>query len=302
VPPALLCCAIAVACTGGPPAFTPVERELYDAALERWLGRTVQLQSIHERLRLHGAPICGDDVAPVLGLVVTRARELPEPLRRIGAQRLGESEPPVVIAVVDGLPGAAAGIVAGDRVLRVGRRRTLSTRSIYAPPFTREPTFAVRVGRGERTFDVSVENLPGCAYRAELVDSDGFNAYAADRRIVFLNGMLRLLRDDASIAFVMGHELAHHIALRETGLRSRSSAAEVRADYLGAYLAERAGYRLSAQDFGLVRAAYAAPGRLRDASTTHPPYPERAARFEQTLAEIAGMRQRGEPLLPRVAP
>jgi hypothetical protein len=204
--------------------------------------------------------------------------------------------------VVGGLPAAAADIRVGDRVLRVGKRPTVSTRSVYAPPRTSAPSFAVRLVRGDRTFEVDVENRPGCAYSAELVDSDGFNAYAVDRRIVFLNGMLRLLDGDAAIAFVMGHELAHHIALRATGLRSRSSAAEVRADYLGAYLAELAGYRLAPEDFGLVRAAYTAPGRLRDPASTHPPYPERAVRFEQTLAEIAGKRARGEPLMPRGEP
>jgi hypothetical protein len=297
----LLAVILAAGCTASP-ALDPVERELYTAALERWLEHTVQLQTIHERVRLDGAPVCGDDVSPVLGLVATRTQELPVSLRRIGGERFGESGPPVVIAVVDGLPAAAAGLRVGDRILRVGTRATLSTRSIYAPPRTQSSTLTLSVARADRSFEREVENRPGCAYRAELVDSDGFNAYAAERRIVFLAGMLRLLRDDAAIAFVMGHELAHHIALRETGLRSRSAAAELRADYLGVYLAERAGYRLRPHDFGLARAAYAAPGRLGDAATTHPAYPERALHFEQTLVEIARKRERGETLLPGVDP
>ena len=238
----------------------------------------------------------------MLGLAAARAKELPEALRRVGAQRFGANDAPVVIAVVDGLPAAVAGIRVGDRLLRIGARRTLSTAAIYAPPRTSESSFDVRFARAGRTFERSVENRPGCAYTAQLVDSDGFNAYAAGRRIVVLSGMLRLLKDDAAIAFVVGHELAHHVALRTTGRRSRSSAAEVRADYVGAYLAERAGYRLTSHDFGLVRAAYAAPRRMSDAASTHPPYPERAVRFAQTLVEIARKRASGDPLLPAVEP
>lgn len=300
--PLALAGGLAVGCALRPAAVDPLERDLYAAALDLWLERSAQLQTIHERIRLEGAPICGDDVSPVLGLVVARATELPEPLRRVGEARFGAGAAPVVTAVVDGLPGAAAGVRVGDRVLRVGTRATRSSRAVYAPPSTAAPTLELRVARGARTLELAVENRPGCAYRAELLDSDGFNAYAVDRRIVVLAGMLRLLKDDAAIAFVMGHELAHHIALRTTGQRSRSSAAEMRADYLGVYLAERAEYRLSPRDFGLVRAVYAAPGRLSDPAPSHPPYPERAVRFDRTLAEIARKRASGEPLLPGVEP
>ena len=294
-------CGMAASCAQ-PAPLDPLERELYAKALDRWLERVVQLETIHERMRLAGAPVCADDLSPVLGLVVTRARELPDPLRRIGAERFGADAPPVVVAVVEGLPAAAADIRVGDRVLRVGARQTLSTRSIYAPPTTRAPEFEVRLTRGERTLTARVENRSGCAYRAELLDSDGMNAYAVERRTVLLAGMLRLLRNDSAVAFVMGHELAHHIQPSASGLRAGSRAAEVRADYLGAYLAERAGYRLSADDFAVVRAAYAASGRLGDSAATHPAYPERAVRFAQTRAEIAHKRASGEPLLPSAEP
>ena len=295
-----LLCALLAGCATPPPSLGPLEGTLYENALDLWLERSVQLQSIHERIRVAAAELCGSDVSPALGLVAVRPRELPAPLVRIAARRFGAQGRPLVLGVAPGSAGERAGILPGDRVLRVGLRRVVSTRAIYSPPHTPAPSLAVKVLRDGRTLDLEVANQPGCDYRVELVDSDGLNAYALGKKGMFLAGLLRMLGRDEAIAFVIGHELAHYIAYRATGKRSRDVADEVDADYLGAHLAERAGYHLSLADFERVRAAYAASELGADTPSTHPPTPQRAVRFGQTLAEIERERERGEPLrLPR---
>jgi hypothetical protein len=290
-------CALLAGCATPPPEL--VEDDLYVAALDRWLERTVQLQRIHHRMRTGNAELCGDEVSPALGIVVVRTEELPASLRTVGAQRFGWNTSPTVIAVLPGSAAEAARIEVGDRVLRVGSRRVSSTRSIYAPPRRRAGQITLRIERGEELLSFDVENKLGCDYRAELVDSDDLNAFAVKRKILVLSGLMRILKEDSAIAFVMGHELAHHIAFKTTGRRSRSVADEVRADYLGVYLAERSGYALSLSDFGLARAARASATRRGAIGSTHPPYPERSVYFAQALAEVAGKRARGEVLIPR---
>jgi len=112
-------------------------------------------------------------------------------------------------------------------------------------------------------------------------------------------GLLRLLERDEAIAFVIGHEIAHQIDLGRGKRRSRIPEDEARADYVGAYLAERAGYRLDPEDFGLVQAAHAQPRRLTIEPTSHPSTPARQVLFRDALVEIATKRAQGEALLPQ---
>jgi hypothetical protein len=293
-----LAAALGLACSTAP-RVTGLERELYDSALDRFIERIVRLQTISQRIQLANVEICGDAVAPVLGIVVIRPAELPESLRGIAAQRLGDSAAPTVVGVLPGSAAHASGVRTGDRVVRIARRATTTTRLIYTPPRAHGETIRVRVLRDDESIELTLPVREGCAYPAELVDNDAFNAYATGRKVVVLQGLLRLLHRDAAVAFVLGHEMAHNIQYRAARRRARTAADEEAADYLGAYLAERAGYRLSLEDFGLVRAAYAFRMPAESPFETHPAAPARLVSFERTLTEIASLRERGETLLPR---
>jgi len=276
-------------------------RLLYTAALDRWLARSIALHRVNQRIRLAGAELCGPYVSPVLGLVATRARELPESLQRIGRERFGSGAAPQVIAVLEGLPAQEAGIEPGDRVLRIGPREAFHSRVVHVPARSTAQTIQVHVARGDRTLKLSVRNRPGCAYGAELTDAGGFNAYAVRGKVVFFGGLMRLLQSEAAIAFVMGHEIAHHILTSGRWSKRQDITAESRADYIGAYLAERAGYSLSVEDFGLARRAHADPQSLVSRARTHPSSPARTIAFRATLEEIARKRALGQALLPEEA-
>jgi Zn-dependent protease with chaperone function len=111
------------------------------------------------------------------------------------------------------------------------------------------------------------------------------------------SGLVRVL-DDARLAFVIGHEMGHGI-LGRGGHRSRSAPeAEAQADYLGAYLAARAGYELPEGDMWerLQRDLVTLDDRERGQS--HPATYERTIALRETVAEIRAKMAAGTPLTP----
>ncbi len=284
-----------------PSAPTDEELALYEKGLDRWLERTAQLQTISQRIRVAGKDLCGAEISPVLGVVLIRVPELPRSLREAGKRRFGPEDSVRVIGVLEGFPAQRAGLRAGDEILGVDGNRVVSTPHVYGGDATAAPKLALRIVRGGETTEVSVENRLGCSYAAQLVDSEEINAYADGTRVVFFNGLLRAFVRDEPIALVMGHEIGHNIQTNTTGQRSGGVVGEARADYIGAYLAERAGYRLTRGDFGLAEIEFASPRRLVAKATTHPTGPARVLAFQRTLAEIASKRESGEALMPNVA-
>ena len=72
------------------------------------------------------------------------------------------------------------------------------------------------------------------------------------------------------------------------------------ADYVGLYLAARAGYEIrTAVDFWR-RMAVEPPGSIGESMlSSHPSSPERSAGLEQAVREIEAKRRAGQPLVPR---
>lgn len=162
------------------------------------------------------------------------------------------------------------------------------------------------------------------AWRFGVIDSDAVNAYATPGGYVFITvGLLRKLGNEAELAGVLGHEIAHVVrghylsALKKGGFtqmaggivkaRTNNSAIssamvnavrnlyakgldqsdEFDADRQGMLYAARAGYR--AAGLPTVLQMYAASGSGSDANyqmllSTHPAPAERAARLEPLLA------------------
>lgn len=175
---------------------------------------------------------------------------------------------------------------------------------------------------GEQELDLY--SVPACKYPVVLVQSNLVNAFADGTKIVITTGMLDFTTNDAELAVVIGHEIAHNALGHADDIRlrtildalftthSRESAQltaptafsyskefESEADYVGVYIASRAGYDLSRMEQFWTRIARQRPaGNASAYATTHPSYPERVLAFESTLREIAQLRQRGEDLSP----
>jgi predicted Zn-dependent protease len=177
----------------------------------------------------------------------------------------------------------------------------------------------------------------GCSIPVELVTTPVPNAFTDDTKIVVQSGFLRLTPNDADLAIIIGHELAHtnlgHIRkqqqnallgqvggavidgglllggiytgwtfskhLEKAGASAYSVDFEREADYVGAYYAARAGYDVSGTE-NLWRAmALESPASIRLA-TTHPTTPARYLFMRKTVAEIADKQRRQLPLVPEL--
>ena len=126
--------------------------------------------------------------------------------------------------------------------------------------------------------------LEGYAWEYKLVDSKELNAWCMPGgKIVFYSGILAVTKDDAGMATVMGHEVAH--ALANHG-QQRMSAGLVQ--QLGAGVAQVAVGGQSAETQGLVMQAYGIGTQLGGMLPFSRSHESEADEIGLTLMAIAG--------------
>jgi hypothetical protein len=161
-----------------------------------------------------------------------------------------------------------------------------------------------------------------------VTNENAVSAAAAPNTVTVSIGMLRFLRGDDDLAFILAHEMSHNIieqaSWREADdpfgrplkiglVAARTDYASVRerfpepdrgrdveaaADYLGIYLAARAGFIMDKA--GLLMRSLSAldPQSAPVADETHPPIVRRYLAIEQAIREIAAKQTAGLPLIP----
>lgn len=173
-----------------------------------------------------------------------------------------------------------------------------------------------------------------CYYYFDTTRDNEINAYADGKNIVVTRGMLRFLEDDSELAIIMGHEMAHnmmgHIEAQKenamagamlgaviagmagqpantrggwqdtgtaVGVLSYSQDFEAEADYVGLYIAARAGYNIRQAPDLWRRMSLEDPDGVYN-SFTHPANPERAVSLRKAIGEIDYKKQHRLPLVP----
>jgi beta-barrel assembly-enhancing protease len=277
---------------------------LRELALDRYLATDVRLQLVSQRLRAAGAPLCEGELNPVLGLALVGTRDVPPP-HRVAAERRYPDARLRVVAVFDGMPAARAGVKPGDVIESIGGQKVGNFFRAYRASGGDAAQVEVALERDGRPMTVQLEKLPGCAYPAALFLTDQVNAFAATNLgyTVYTSALVRELREDTSLALVVGHEMAHNIINRLDGARPSSSRDhEARADYIGAYLAAAAGFPLSVSDTALFDVlTRGSPNEIGQGKRgSHPMSSARTLALKQTVAEIAAKQERGAAIRPEV--
>lgn len=299
--------------------------------------RQVRLFDVAARVRIDGAELCGDDVAPLAGMVIGRLADYPSELFLAAVSVFGEETRPVVRHVVPGLPADRAGLQAGDVLLEVGGRAASSTRDALALMEAADGPLSLAVERDGTRHAFELSLVPACAYPAGIVQGDAVNAFADGNRVMITQGMMRFTERDDELALVVGHEIAHNalghrgrkttnqvIGMILGGLLDVAAAAggvntggagmelgsrlgatafskgfESEADYMGCYLAARAGFDVSDAAMFWRRMAVEHPGNIeKNYLATHPSSPERSVGLDQAVREIDAKRGEGLPLVP----
>ncbi len=179
-----------------------------------------------------------------------------------------------------------------------------------------------------------------CVYEIELAKPySPLNAMADGKKIIVTPAMMRFAKDDAELAYVLGHEYAHNMmghvsmmrknvtigsvvgtlldvvagtqgvstggVLSEAGAHAgvlvHSTQMEAEADYIGLYITHHAGYALDKAPAFWRRMSNRDPEGIF-MSTTHPSNPERFVMLKKTIAEIEEKHHNKVDVFPKLKP
>ena len=207
-----------------------------------------------------------------------------------------------------------------EREVKLGQDYANEVESFTKP--LRDPFIAEYVNRvGQNLVRNSDAKVP---FRIKIIDSDEINAFALPGGFLYVNsGLLLAVEDEAELAGIMAHEIAHVAARHATRQMTRSQILdlvslpllafgggiviaaretvgsittmkfsrnyEAEADYLGVEYAYKAGYDPAALITILERLRLqekSAPGTAAKALSTHPQTADRIRRMQQEIASI----------------
>lgn len=276
------------------------------------------------------------------GFIVYSDFDVPDGLRDVAYERLLLNGDAKVLAVFPGSEAWNKNVRSGDTLLTMDGKRVRNAAEARARLRRIKEPRTVNFGfiRDGRAFDAAFTLSEMCNYPITYLEGKReVNAAADGRRIYFTQGMVDFT-NDRELAIAIGHELAHNIMhhipkekvnaigvtlagtlidgmTQVVGLDTDASEVlytaytqmwskefEKEADYVGLYLAARAGadmsvaapfWRKMAAEHGLDSVSLPAYS-LR----THPDSPERFAILEKAKTEIEDKIRRREPLVPNL--
>lgn len=345
------CLAVLIGACAGPATEIPLvtsgdvaaeqQRQLSFQLLS-YVDQTARLHAVYHRIATANSEFCGSRVAARFGIWASALGDVPERYRSIAASTLNlDPERPTVIVVSEGGPGARAGVLVGD-VLTALDGQPLPNEGSYAwvtrfLESKRAGIIQVDLVRQGKPMRLNVFPDRACSYPVSLAFDNDPNALTDGKKIVVTSGLMRVARNDAELAAVLGHELAHinmghldkkagnefagalgglviDVVLAVAGVNSQGAFTkgfgsagrqafatdfEREADYVGAYYVARAGYDVT-QAEGVWRSlAQENPQQIFFAGL-HPTSPERFLLMQQANAEIMNKRRLNMPLRPEL--
>ena len=303
----------------------------------RFAVKMDRLKDVAFPLSVAAAPLCPHDIQPTYGFELhdkNNYAKLPKPeYREAAIEYYGISDGVSLRYVHPRLPAGLAGLHARATVVSLDGEILDNKTAEDAAEIVRrldrrkEGPLHVVVKDLEKIREVDLYSVRICKYPIILVQSDVINAFADGTRVIVTTGMLDFTANDAELAVVIGHEIAHNALTHIDDLRlshvldslfnahtghqaeltaiatgfSFSKEFETEADYIGLYIAARAGHDLSAVGQfweRISRRAFTASSPAF--STTHPSYPDRIGAYKNTLREISNKIERSDPLLPKI--
>jgi hypothetical protein len=188
---------------------------------------------------------------------------------------------------------------AAERVRLVGSRVRLATEALCQRPepvpsgraeawTDSEPRVRAAKACAGRPSATDANAEAGCAVAFQLSGQSGANAYSYGDLIIIDPGLVRFAGDDAELAFVLAHEMAHSLlGPRESANREERQRLELTADNIALHLIARAGYDLRT-GVGLLRRMAITYPKLNT-----PDHPALMARFEALERVIAKLDETG---------
>lgn len=298
------------ACAGGGNGADPAELQ-HEIAFQRQLALEEQvtmqrrIDAVSFGVMSAGADFCGDRQRAAHGFTVANRHSFGAAMTEAAGTLFGLDDSVRILSVIPGTPAAQAGLVEGDVITRVNGQPVLPGResvAVVRSAMTAADRQGLRLNLGgANPRQVSLQPVIACDFPVEVMNSDKVNAYADGQRIRVTKGMLWFAHDDAELAMVMAHELAHNVMGHAGTFGSMfqdSKSREADADYVGLYIMARGGFEIE-KAAGFWRRMAAAFPQLIESSSSHPLMPARFVALRQTTAEIRDLQARGLALVPR---
>jgi beta-barrel assembly-enhancing protease len=313
---ALIACLLA----GSAPAAAVVPAE--ETPFQRVQRIDARVATIGHRLAVANLAWCSEKQWQ-WGFIVTDIAALDPSYRGTAIAAFGAEAGIGVTALAAGGPAEAAGLQAGDILLRLDGRPLARTEAGARPSESAiaemlrsiEEAFADRratleVSRRGHAVSVTVEAVESCSSLFQAVPGDSRRARANGRSVHVTAALVDYAADDAELAAILAHELAHNILrhrLRVEGVArgflgigrntGRIRETEIEADRLSVYLMERAGYEAEGairfwRRFGPHPLNFL---RVRD----HPDWRDRITLMQTEIAAIVRARQAGREPRPQ---
>jgi beta-barrel assembly-enhancing protease len=296
-----------------------------DDSLAALQAADARVAAVAWRLQTASGALC-DRVVALPGFTINTAAQYAPADRARVAAALGLGARPTIVAVVPHSSAANAGMQVGDIVVAINGARTTDTlppRASYAPVERVEamivaglatPPLALSILRGGRVMAMRIAGDRGCASQVQIVPGTALGGLADGRYVQLTGATIDFVADDADLAAIMAHELAHnflrHRARLDAAGVSRGifagmgqggaalRATEYEADRLSVWIMARAGYRLDGvvafwTRWGKARGDF---GILSDG--THPRWADRIARIAVAVAQAKAQIAAGKPLIP----
>ena len=292
-----------------------------------------RLQRIERELATKATKLCPGQVGPDTGVMaMTRPKgDFGPAFERV----YGIHNRLTILYVLEGSPAQAAGLAAGDVIVKVNDVDMPDAKSLEQLQGVLRSFAPMRfeIERKGVPLVVSVVPEPACWYPILITPDQGVNAFADGTRIRVTRGMVNFAATDDELALVVSHEMAHnamrHIeakkknaglgfladlaililsrgqvssqAFQQIGAMAYSQEFEAEADYVGLYIMANAGMPIDEAPLFWRRMAAEYPASIRsNHAASHPSTSYRMVALENAVREIKGKIAAHQALLPNM--
>lgn len=265
------------------------------------------------------------------GFVALSLNDISTDFRGTWKRLFSVSEKPTILTVIPGSPAEQVGLKISDVILEVhglGEVHSAKRLRDYLSTQSTKP-IRMKIKRGDLTFLIEMKPVKVCGIKTQLVFSEQVNAFTDGKSVYVTTAMMDFVKNEDELALVIGHEMAHcvmdHTTKRtvnvllgailggvisavtginvvdlgsQIGAQMFSQEFEAEADYVGCYLAYRAGFKLEGAEELWRRMATYYPGAINLMGSTHPSTAARYLAIKKAIEEIKEKETKGLPLIP----
>ena len=309
------------------------------SADENTLRQLVALQDRLDRvaapLLVNNTPLCKGNARNLLGFTAKNRYSYSTEFSSAAQKLFNLDERLQVTGVLAGSGAARVGIARGDGLVAVedkplpqGENAERQAAAVLAPLVGKRTNVKLTLLRNGANQTLDVPLTPACAFRVELGNTDAINTYGDGRRVLVTRGMMQFAQSDQELGLVIARELAHDILSHPTqrrdsatigsvidnlirirpelgmvtglaGIKPYAQELDAAADFLGVYVAARAGYNTADASTFWRRLAERTPASVPNGFTAlHPATSYRLAAVDRAASAVRTKQASNKPLLP----